>query len=498
MDSLSDSDSKEDSVIETLPSGSVRFDIKEPKKDINNVDVQEKKSFINKDKFKGFYKTQKTIINESGDSIGDNLDETKNVAEVFEDETKFYFEEVLEELASPISRMKKSHVKLKVKVHDASGSDDATENSEVSVNEKDRIAISKDHENPGIDADIKMSISTISQKTQTDNAEIDHLNVEVETSEDEVSEIISDVPSSTLELKITPSSSSSKSFLMLRSESQESELTVSDLDYYKIRHETQVKEDVQFCLSQSSVKLSCMTNIEGRSNYRRSLPCIKMVDIRDKNFLNLDDGDDTSDEDFSCLESDFMTKEEFIEAHKTNIDLTKKVSKLKVSHSVSEKDEEDSDVESTESMRETFSVSEMSDDSLNMDDPVTNSEEMNDSLAENSIEHSPGCVHYVKSKQKQQFMTLISALDTFKEVDFTKGNSNAEEESFSGIEVTNVIEMNENENTDGEDLTDLEEDIATVKNVTNEAPIILVNGGYGKKDPTPKRRAMRKKNKYKK
>ena len=46
MDSLSDSDSKEDSVIETLPSGSVRFDIKEPKKDINNVDVQEKKSFI--------------------------------------------------------------------------------------------------------------------------------------------------------------------------------------------------------------------------------------------------------------------------------------------------------------------------------------------------------------------------------------------------------------------------------------------------------------------
>ena len=116
MDSLSDSDSKEDSVIETLPSGSVRFDIKEPKKDINNVDVQEKKSFINKDKFKGFYKTQKTIINESGDSIGDNLDETKNVAEVFEDETKFYFEEVLEELASPISSMKKSHVKLKVKV----------------------------------------------------------------------------------------------------------------------------------------------------------------------------------------------------------------------------------------------------------------------------------------------------------------------------------------------------------------------------------------------
>ena len=114
--------------------------------------------------------------------------------EANEDETKFYFEEVLEELASPISRMKKSHVKLKVKVHDASDSDDATENSEVSVNEKDRIAISKDHENPGIDADIKMSISTISQKTQTDNAEIDHLNVEVETSEDEVSEIISDVP----------------------------------------------------------------------------------------------------------------------------------------------------------------------------------------------------------------------------------------------------------------------------------------------------------------
>ena len=46
------------------------------------------------------------------------------------------------------------------------------------------------------------------------------------------------------------------------------------------------------------------------------------------------------------------------------------------------------------------------------------------------------------------FMSLISALDTFKEVDFSKENGNADEASYSGNEVTNIIEMNEN--TDGE------------------------------------------------
>ena len=55
-----------------------------------------------------------------------------------------------------------------------------------------------------------------------------------------------------------------------------------------------------------------------KSERKFFIPQIKIIKPRDA-----ENDNDTDHEEIVCLESDLMTKEEFLEAHETNYDLTK-------------------------------------------------------------------------------------------------------------------------------------------------------------------------------
>merc|ERR1711884_513874 len=113
MESCSDSDSKEDSVIK--------------KSDVNVSKVQKK------EKFKAFCKTQKTICADSSvdDEATEDKEEVADADADDESEAKFLFEEVLDELKLPASPEDKNQnwVVMKTLKTECSGDDNvSTEN----------------------------------------------------------------------------------------------------------------------------------------------------------------------------------------------------------------------------------------------------------------------------------------------------------------------------------------------------------------------------------
>ena len=492
MSSPSESDSKEDSVIESKPELRVRF-----------TDTERRESL--QKKFKGFYMSQKTIAAESDDA-NSSLDLDGKTSENEheddeEDKQEFLFEEVLDELMLPafVTKKRKRNPKLK----NIPKEDDLTDHSDVEVNEKDKETIARDHSNPGIDGSIKMSISNVTHK-KTMNEVMDHLDVDGDTSEDEVSELVADAATTATKPSLKVDLTHTKKTLSFeRSMSEESEIVVSDLDYYKIRHETDVRQDNTFCLSASMFNLSTRTNSfgdEGTSSDKQfSIPCIKMLDVKGRKGV---DDVDTSDEDVSCMEADFMSRDEFNQAHTSDYDLTKREAKLMVSHSFSERSDVESEPEFTESIREDLDMSSESLDEFEMD---TDSEELVASFAENGVEHSPGCIHSkIKHSPNCAFMKFVRVYDSYngEDIEFEAENDQADKENISDNEHTNISELVDDD-TDEENISDLDMDSIELrkkqvkKPVAKKTPKILVNGGLAApQSKTSKPKSRRRRNRF--
>ena len=441
MDSLSDSDSKDDSVIESVPMSTVKCvnDVVTEDKEIPNVQKKEK--------FKSFYHTQKTICAESNsnslDFDGQNMmkeSEDLNDEEEEDDNPKLFFEEVLEDLAFPIIpkiRIKRLSKRKKDSPH---SDDDSTDHSELHLNEKEKAEILDNHEKPSINASLEPCVSHVTQKNKEYDA-MDCLDVGRNTSEDEVSEILSDVPHPPKAVKNGLPRKGQKK--LARSMTVESDIVVSDLDYYKIRHETKVNDGTEFSLATTNQYIKT-SNSKGKSNgiYHCTIPCIKIVDI--SNGTNGQDKNDTSDEDVPCTESDFMSKSEFMEAHKANLDLSRKESRLQVSHSLTEKSDSESDGEITESLRE----------NLDSDDSLSNIES---DYEENLPEHSADCVETKKIQHSEdcKFMNFIKSFDTYNDEDLNivddepASSQKIEDEEEDDFEYTNAV-------TDEDEISELE------------------------------------------
>ena len=421
MESYSDSDSKEDSVIE--------------KSDVNDSKVQKK------EKFKAFCKTQKTICADSSvddEATEDKSDEVADADADDESEAKFLFEEVLDELKLPASAEDKNQnwvvmKTLKTVTYEKDDGKDSTENSECSGD--DNVSTENYLDKPEII--VNFNASSVSHVVQRNESNIGEQ--ENETSVIEQNQNTSEDEDSAVNLSNQGDGENADEQSIQRSDTEESDIMVSDLDYYKIRHETEVVEDHQFCVSITDVQLYTNYKNEPIPVRRYSVPHINIMKPKDT---------DTSDEEISCLDSDFMTREEFMDAHRTNYDLPRKQLSLMVSHSFSEKTDDDSDQESTESLKESIES-----DSLD----ELGSEE--DEQTFNEIEHSPGCVNSTRVLHSRdcKFMTFIKGLHCNNDEDIIiEKEVGNETDCPSETEKSAAVEMTDTDHTNEEILSDNE------------------------------------------
>ena len=345
-----------------------------------------------KDQFQGFYRTQLTIAADSSNSSIDkeNLAEDNPNDPVMDEDTEFQFEGVLDDLNElKIPKIVKSFVEF--------------EEGEDCENEKMFME-------------------------------------RADTSEDEISEIVADSPGLV-------------NNILDRSVSEESLVSVSDIDYYKIRHETHFSNEKRISLVLAPYHL--ITKIksfdDGDANTPYHHPCIPSVKVLEPSDL-VDDGGDTSDEDFNCNESDFMSLEEFMLAYKTNIDLGKNDVNLKISHSVHHERRRSEDLEepSTESLEDSESESDR--------ETVENISKDPDSDLE-QVEHSLGCVNRktkhsrdCRYRKGDNFYTgqgfIIQTEAQLHQAEFL-----SEDEKTSVLELTEVA----TEMTDEDAISDLEQ-----------------------------------------
>ena len=271
-----------------------------------------------------------------------------------------------------------------------------------------------------------------------------------DTSEDEISEIVNDSPL--------------VSNILSRSVSEESLISVSDIDYYKIRHETHFHNERRISLVLAPYHL--ITKIksfdDGDADTPYHHPCIPSVKVLVPSDL-VDDGADTSDEDFNCNESDFMSLAEFMEAYQTNIDLGKNDVNLQISHSVHHERRRSEDMEepSTESL-----------------DDLEDSESDREAVADISkdpdwdletVEHSLGCVNRKTRHSQDCRYRKGDSFYTGQGFIIQTEAQLHQAEFLSEDERTSVLELTEasTEMTDEEAISDLEQ--------SNSAPDIKIS-----------------------
>ena len=356
-----------------------------------------------KDQFLGFYKTQLTIAVDSStnSSIDKENQAEENPSDPMDEDaenTQFQFEGVLNDLKElKIPKIVKNFVEF----------------------EEDEDC---DSENDG---------------------ECHKMYMErAETSEDEISEIVNDSP---------PVEN-----MLGRSVSEESLISVSDIDYYKIRHETHFHNERRISLVLSPYHL--ITKIksfdDGDAHTKYHHPCIPSVKVLEASDL-VDDGGDTSDEDFNCNESDFMSLAEFMEAYKTNIDLGQNDVNLKISHSVHHERRHSEDLEepNTESLDDV-------EDSQSDTGTIENiSKDPESDLDLDNVEHSLGCVNREKRHSEDCKYKQGDSFYTGQGIIIQTEAQLHQEELLSEEEKTSVLELPEAAMvmTDEEAISDLEQ-----------------------------------------
>ena len=172
----------------------------------------------------------------------------------------------------------------------------------------------------------------------------------------------------------------------------ESDVEVTGMDYYKIRHQADRPVTTEYSLSWSPKKFKAIReelvpNIP-RNQKGLKLPNYPSIDIP-SNF-KLDDCND--EEDIPCKEEDFMSLDDFLEAHRTDFELSKEESKINIS--VPPPEEDTGEEADTESLRESILSDSSTRDDVDDDyDNETDLSEIQTSVAENPasfVDDGPG------------------------------------------------------------------------------------------------------------
>lgn len=113
-----------------------------------------------------------------------------------------------------------------------------------------------------------------------------------------------------------------------KDDTDESDVEVTEKDYYAIRHHAEKKDKTEFSLTWSPTQFRTICESKEdvgsfkieKSRALLQLPQYPSVDIMDEEWMV--DGKMLEDEEFPCDEEDFMTAEQFLKAHETNFELT--------------------------------------------------------------------------------------------------------------------------------------------------------------------------------
>jgi hypothetical protein len=253
----------------------------------------------------------------------------------------------------------------------------------------------------------------------------------------------------------------------------ESDVEVTGMDYYKIRHQAETPVTTEYSLSWSPKKFKAIredTALQVPKNQRGlMLPNYPSVDIP-SNF-ELDDHND--EEEIPCKEDDFMTMDDFMDAYRTDYELGKEESKVKISIPAPEDDVgEEAD---TESLRESIISDSSTRDDVDDDyDNETDMSEIQTSYAENStcgwddglggdillMEHDDleGTIAVYSPSQYKKIMDKMKTI-SFKPELVTLNDDTEFEEVVSEILDQSCKDMEEG-HTDEEDMSEMVDDLA--------------------------------------
>ena len=458
--------------------GSVKID-----PDIELPEVVRRMS-LKKEKFKGFYMSQKTLL----DSRNTSLDHGPSI----EDSG---IPKIVEDLVKPTTE---------------SDDDESTEHSEISMTDQDKKPIATNHKTKGFQGPMKNSASLQSIKQQRKDMLCAEKTNNAITSEED----LSDRDDSTLperpkrKLKIVFNDSDDESADKTSDEAKKavkkkkenkgkkknqekktvifsdgddtdaSDVIVTDKDYYTIRHDSEYKTKKEFILCFSPKKVSTkMQSSEEIEPKVQKVPTSVFPSPEEDGT-----GNETSDEEVGCEEEDFMTMEEFLEAHKTDYEFHKepaKKSKMQRTESIvcqnfKEVDDENED-SNTESLKESFVMDLSHDEDFDGIAGDTDNEEMELSVHDTSTPEKKA-VHFsshsvndaslegvAKHKEKknsnqaklspEKFKPEIIALES-------DDDGNVISEELDDLQEKTQMMVLEKDDTDDENLSDFADDTA--------------------------------------
>lgn len=411
-----------------------------------------------KAQFRGFYQSQKTLVVDSGseqsfdrfednntssfdkleeESLSDNLEESfSSKPETTSMENNI--PEIVEDLVS------------KSEADDSAASDDKiTEISELRMNQEDRNRIIMDLDNPGIQGTLKASDSLVNINHRFNEEGHATLEIDNNTSDEDISELGSENQSpmpakrnlrislknlSDSEDEAGTSQSTQDSFLgpskKIEEEEEmktdESDVEVTDMDYYKIRHQEDKTPKTEYCLSfaptkivpvYNSAKKKASTINKAKAMSNMSFPNYPSIDIPDGYSY---DAGASDDEEIPCKEKDFMSLDEFLEAHDTkfNLEEDKGLSKVCITANPPTDIVED-DNEKTESLRESLLGSSDSLDDIEYEDysDDTNMSEIETSYCENCAKREMGEIILMEHDDLEGTIAVYSPRSNLEEIE---------------------------------------------------------------------------------
>jgi len=354
-----------------------------------------------KAKYRKFYQSQKTLIPDSTESSVDNPEVG------FDNQESSPMDHIdVESVSSWMDHSELEHSNIpeiiedlitRSEEDDSISQDNATDYSDLNINCTEKFRILMDLDNPGIQTSLKSSNSLVSINNVLGQPTKNNLEVECNTSDEDISDIGSDIPSPLpprrkLRISLRNLSDSDDNDLSMSTgdsvlapsknylqdddmPTDESDVEVTDMDYYKIRHQNDKVPKTEYSLSWSPTKFAPVYEKPTKQNEKFSknissfqamkIPNYPSIDIPDMQDYNKNE-DETDDEDVPCSEDDFMTLEEFMGAHDTDFDLMEGKGRTKVKISANKPrdyDEyDDFDDEDTESVHESMLESSEADD----------------------------------------------------------------------------------------------------------------------------------------
>ena len=332
------------------------------------VEVKSKTLKTKKARFRGFYQSQKTLVTQSTeDSIERGEEEEEDEAFTMDQSIP----EIVEDLI-PKSDTENSFSEEKVTEYSNEGESNELDCLDVSndTTDEDVSELGPDDVDQKLGQKKRKLRISLKNLSESDDEKDNSVRGDKEESTDE-----SDVEVTQMDYYKIRHQNDKVPFIQAlptdhcdeldedEEETDESDVEVTEKDYYAIRHhaEKMEKTETEFSLSWSPTNFKPVC--EGNENVGSfkiekncamlKLPQYPSVDINDDSWMG--DSEEVDDEDIPCQEEDFMSVDQFVKAHETNFELVEAGGKVSMMINPEVEEDENEDEDNTESINESLS-----------------------------------------------------------------------------------------------------------------------------------------------